>query len=143
MAALPGGAHPAAEPMQVDQPHPAAAAGAAPAEAKVRAALFVSAVRKVAPERSRRPPGPSAPPRFVSPPAAWMFSGGLRVRSTPRAARLESSAAPARAISPANFFFWNLGGGGGGALLCLAGRRCGAWRLELDFACALCKPVVP
>jgi protein brassinosteroid insensitive 2 len=34
MAAPPGGAHPAAEPMQVDQPHPAAAAGDAPAEAK-------------------------------------------------------------------------------------------------------------
>jgi hypothetical protein len=45
MAALPGGAHPAAEPMQVDQPHLAA-------EAKVRAALFISAARKVAPERS-------------------------------------------------------------------------------------------
>jgi hypothetical protein len=85
MAALPGGAHPAAEPMQVDQPHLAA-------EAKVRAALFISAARKVAPERSS------------------VFFGGIWEEEEEH---------------------------------CLAGRRCGAWRLELDFACVLYKRLLP
>jgi hypothetical protein len=90
MAALPGGTHPAgaaAEPMQVDhQPHPAAA-GAAPADAKVRAASLLSAAREVVPERSRRQPDPSV--SFSLPPLVF---GGLYVRSAgrsaPRAARL-------------------------------------------------------
>jgi hypothetical protein len=73
MAALPGGAHPAgaaAEPMQVDQPHPAAA-GAAPADAKVRAASLLFAAREVVRER----PDPSVSP---PPPGVWWSLRSIR-----------------------------------------------------------------
>jgi hypothetical protein len=74
MAALPGGAHPAAaaaEPMQVDQPHPAAA-GAAPADAKVRAASLLFAAREVA--RERPDPSVSSP----SPSGVWWSLRSIR-----------------------------------------------------------------
>jgi hypothetical protein len=113
MAALPpGGAHAAgaADPMQVDQPLPAAAAAAAhaPADAKVSGFFFTCppplACGSGGPERLRRPPGSlrsAAPHAFRLPRVVF---GGSLVRSVRRSAprrraSLGLAACPSRAIS--------------------------------------------